>query len=171
MDLNVRNDSNTDVYNIFNDTNAVFTKSNTDTKSDHKYLSTDQKLKIINLPLRWKNYMYKTCSKRYRVGQTMGIPREPNTNIEYEKNVYFSCLNGFAKYPIISVDGVNGVGKSTLTQRTNRKYCKINLIHPEITEGQDYNIKPLHSFEYIMSQCHRQHICNFIKFKEVIFIL
>lgn len=68
------------------------------------------------------------------------------------KNLYFSVINEFCRYRVICVDGINGVGKSTITAQLNRKYVKINLLYPEIVEKQDYNFYPLNSLEYITTQ-------------------
>lgn len=140
-----------DAYNIFKDTNTLFKESDTNTENDHKYLSNEMKLKIIQLKLKWKSFQYKSFSRR-SVMHNIGLSKSPYVDIEYERNLYFSSLNEFSKHPVICIDGINGVGKSTITQNINRKYCKINLLRPEITRGQDYNIYPLHAIEYLMSQ-------------------
>lgn len=146
----VSNVYDTTSYNLFVNTNKLFKESDTSTEYDRKHISLENKLKIISLPLRWKNFNYKPYSRRFKK-QVVNIPSSPSVNIEYEMNMYFSILNNFSNYKIISIDGVNGVGKSTITHVTNRTYAKINLLHPEITKGQDYNIRPLHAIEYIMA--------------------
>jgi len=69
----------------------------------------------------------------------------------YLKNVYFSVINEFCQSTVICIDGINGVGKSTITAQLNREYAKINLLYPEIVQKQDYNLYSLNSLEYIMS--------------------
>jgi len=123
--------------------------SETSTDYDRKHLSLEAKLKIIQTDLKWKRFKYIQNSRRFG---NYCISNTPNVDMAYERNIYFSHLNQFAKYPVIAIDGINAVGKSTITKHINRSYCKINLLHPEITKGQDYNLYPLHAIEYIVSQ-------------------
>lgn len=62
-----------------------------------------------------------------------------------------SLLDGWNKYPSISIDGMNGVGKSSLVSNLNRRYVKVNLIDPDVTSGADYNFQPMKSMQYLMA--------------------
>lgn len=71
-----------------------------------------------------------------------------------KQNIYelLSALDGWNTRSEISIDGVNGSGKSSLAQSTNRIYRKINLINPGITCGSEYNYDPLKSLQYMCLQ-------------------
>lgn len=63
---------------------------------------------------------------------------------------YLDKLNNWGEHRSISIDGMNGTGKSTLASSMNRVYMKINTHCPDITGGSNYNYDPLRSLEYLM---------------------
>lgn len=55
-------------------------------------------------------------------------------------------------YPELAVDGTSGVGKTTLLQGSNRTYLKINNLYADIAHHNFYNVNPLISMDYAISQ-------------------
>lgn len=58
-------------------------------------------------------------------------------------------LNGWSTYPMIAVDGMNGVGKTTLCNAMNRTYIKVNCIARDVSAGSDYNHDPIKALRYL----------------------
>lgn len=59
-------------------------------------------------------------------------------------------MNGWSKLASISIDGMNGTGKSTLARSMNRTFVKTNTHCPDITSGSIYNYSPLRALDYMM---------------------
>lgn len=62
---------------------------------------------------------------------------------------WFDCLDGWNEFDEIAIDGMNCVGKSSLSESLNRRYIKINNLYPHITTGPHYNINQALAFEYM----------------------
>lgn len=58
-------------------------------------------------------------------------------------------LDGWSSYPMIAVDGMNGVGKTTLCNAMNRTYIKVNCIARDVSAGSDYNHDPIKALRYL----------------------
>lgn len=58
-------------------------------------------------------------------------------------------LDGWSAYPMIAVDGMNGVGKTTLCNAMNRTYIKVNCIARDVSAGSDYNHDPTKALRYL----------------------
>lgn len=58
-------------------------------------------------------------------------------------------LDGWSAYPMIAVDGMNGVGKTTLCNAMNRTYIKVNCIARDVSAGSDYNHDPIKALRYL----------------------
>lgn len=67
---------------------------------------------------------------------------------QYERDL--DALDGWNRLRCISIDGMNGTGKSTLAASMNRWCLKINNHCPYVTKGARYNYSPLRSVEYVM---------------------
>lgn len=100
-----------------------------------------QKMNIISLDAAWPVCSYHENSRR-RTGETR--------KDEFDETL--KRLAGWSSFPVIAVDGMNGLGKSTLAMSMNREYVKINNIAHHVTSGSEYNHDPLKSLEYIMLQ-------------------
>lgn len=63
-----------------------------------------------------------------------------------------SEIEDFNNYKECAIDGTCGTGKTTLLLSSNRRYQKVNLICPQITAHNNYNVNPLVSSEYALAQ-------------------
>lgn len=107
---------------------------------------TDDAIKqILNLNVEWPICSYSHESRRNNRRRL--LPKAVKRSDEQ----IFNQLNGWHKYPSIAIDGMNGVGKSSLISSLRRKYVKVNLIAPEVTSGSAYNIEPMKSLQYLMA--------------------
>lgn len=112
---------------------------------DDTAVVTDEKREILNLKVPFPTCYYPNHSRRsehYRKSHRQ-VPT---------KSQYFQPLDGYGAGLVVTVDGMNGCGKSTMMTRTNRKYCKINGVLPDVTAGSDYNLYPINGLMYIISQ-------------------
>lgn len=103
-------------------------------------ISWHGKRSIINYNPPWPVCQYHEVSRR------VDGRRRPTTTPAR----YLDRLNGWAEHRVISVDGMNGTGKSTLAGSMNRMYMKINTHCPDVTSGSSYNYAPLRALEYMM---------------------
>lgn len=102
---------------------------------DSGNLNFYQKLQLINLPINnFEIYLGNKQSVRYFC--------------EDEILNSFKLLSTFKNKDEISIDGPSGVGKTSLMEKLNRKYCKVNLSNKIITDGPKYNISPMRSLMY-----------------------
>lgn len=99
--------------------------------------------KILDFEIDWPICNYSLNSRRLR---------EPT--VEQPKNIedMLVCLNDWHLHNEIAIDGMNGVGKSFLTQNLNRTYAKINDFIPEVTCGSEYNYNIFKSMQYVTLQ-------------------
>lgn len=110
-------------------------------------ISDELKLQIIQYNPPWTHCNYSENSRRNEQQQQQEKADDP-----YSLENVLMQLNGWSKYPEISIDGMNGTGKSSLCNRLNRKYIKINSLAHHVTDGSEYNYDPIKSMEYLMSQ-------------------
>lgn len=119
--------------------------NNLETDAEEKKRNVDiswyAKRSIVNYNPPWPLCQYNEISKR--------VTRQ-RQHCRPTPTQYFHALNNWGEHRSISIDGMNGTGKSTLAGSMNRKYMKINLHCPDITSGSNYNYAPLRSLEYIM---------------------
>jgi len=143
---------------------------NTDIDNNGMMLTHTERMAVMNTRVAWPRCAYDEASVRRR-DVTLHCARD-------RLDAMFDRLLRFCDYPEIAIDGMNGVGKTTLCSRIgNRVPMKINLLLPSVTRGSDYNINPLKCMQYataIMStdevprdQCHgrlwdRCHYSNLI---------
>lgn len=83
-------------------------------------------------------------------------------------------LDGWNDYPEIAIDGMTGLGKSTLLTNMNRSYRKVNLIVPEITKGSSYNFCSPKTVAYLFVNqlSHGKNICwDRCRYSNLIFYL
>lgn len=97
------------------------------------------KRSIVNYNPPWPVCQYHPLSKRVKRQQRRPTPAQ-----------ILDKLNNWRDYRSISIDGMNGTGKSTLARSMNRMYMKINIHCPDITSGSNYNRDPLRAVEYMM---------------------
>lgn len=103
-------------------------------------INDEDKLKLVNINVFWPSVDYKKDSRR------------SNRKIQFTTYETLNFLNGWSKYNEICIDGMNGVGKSTLINSLNRKYEKVNTHFSEVTMGSDYNHDPIKSMTYLTIQ-------------------
>lgn len=96
--------------------------------------------RIVNYSPSWPICRYGSNSKRVRRQDHL----RRGVHAELDK------MNGWSKLASISIDGMNGTGKSTLARSMNRTYVKINTHCPDITSGSSYNYSPLRTLDYLM---------------------
>lgn len=101
---------------------------------------------LMTFNIEWPVCNYIPESRRYINRQRQMMPR-PTPTIEE----MLAFLEGWNEYPSIAIDGMNGVGKSSLVSNLNRRYVKVNLIDPDVTSGADYNFEPMKSMQYLMA--------------------
>lgn len=63
---------------------------------------------------------------------------------------FLNSLVGWSNYKYISIDGMNGTGKSTLCSKMVRTYTKVNKRHPFLTKNNTHNFKPDMSMHYLI---------------------
>lgn len=110
-------------------------------------IDDELKLQIVQYNPPWPDCSYSANSRRNKLQQQQQLQRQ-----QYENNLgtVLKDLEGWSKHPEISIDGMNGTGKSSLCKQLNRKYIKINSLAPHVTCGSDYNYDPIKSMEYLM---------------------
>lgn len=78
-------------------------------------------------------------------------PMGPDMCLTLEK--VLERVAGWSREQAIAIDGVSGMGKSTLTSlMQNRNVIKINSIAPNLTKGSHYNKDALRTIDYIITQ-------------------
>lgn len=110
-------------------------------------ISNDEVEELMAYNVEWPICNYVPESRRYIHRQRQLMQKSTPPTIEE----MLSLLDGWNKYPNISIDGMNGVGKSSLVSNLNRRYVKVNLIDPDVTSGADYNFQPMKSMQYLMA--------------------
>lgn len=63
---------------------------------------------------------------------------------------FMERLKEWSSKKYIAIDGMNGTGKSTFCQMTNRAVTKINLRNPSVTKDNRYNFEPEYSMTYLL---------------------
>lgn len=105
-------------------------------------ISWSTKERIVGYNPSWPICEYTAASRRVKMRQRRLEP--VITDLD--------ALNGWWILRSISIDGMNGTGKSTLAKSMNREYVKVNALCPDITTGSKYNYSPLRSLEYMFFQ-------------------
>lgn len=126
-----------------------------DIKSINTQLTWKMKKRLLDLRIEYPTCSYTENSRRRR-------PRDHHRRIDgtlfvddERVNLYNdlkTMLRGFNTARVICIDGMNGTGKSTITSKINRRYCKINEYCPTVTAGSDYNYYIMNAFQYINYQ-------------------
>ncbi|CAI6345372.1 unnamed protein product [Macrosiphum euphorbiae] len=112
----------------------------------------------VSEPLTWElkraligeNIHYPECS--YPPNSRRSAPSKNQQVKRLSLSDYLLSLDEFSTHSVICLDGVNGSGKSTIANNTNRTYIKTNMICPDLTRGSDYNFYIFHAFEYLLLQ-------------------
>jgi hypothetical protein len=123
-------------------------------------LSTEQKIMLTNCEVTWPKVTYSKHAKRIREDVDDGCVNKTFRTLDgrsvYYKNTdridetFAKILSNWSEYPEISIDGMNGLGKSTLIESMKRQYIKVNMIDPSITNGPNYNYDTMVSLQYIV---------------------
>lgn len=140
--------NNSNKFKTINDDDA-------DTNDDGSRQSTTgltwkMKKRLLELHIEYPICSYAENSRRRR-------PHESSSSSVEERGVNLyndlkTMLRGFNTARVICIDGMNGTGKSTITSKINRRYCKINEYCPTVTFGSDYNYYIMNAFQYINYQ-------------------
>lgn len=89
-----------------------------------------------------------------KLGDSHRRPSERKTPIQLmltkTPDQIFEQLQSFKNAPEIAIDGMSGVGKSTLLNKMHRRCVKINEHCPETTQGSSYNISPIRTIDYLL---------------------
>lgn len=113
-------------------------EAETDIKHDGKVTDRNIKQGIVNVKLSYPvTYFGGYAAKRH-------IKHEVFNELEL-----LHKLSQLRHKTSIAIDGMNGIGKSRLTEHLNRLYVKTNMYCPDITKGASYNYDPLKSIEYL----------------------
>lgn len=125
-----------------------------------KILSTEQKIMITDCEVAWPKVTYSKHAKRIRVDAGEVCVNKTFRTLDgrsiYYKStdrideIFAKILSDWSKYTEISIDGMNGLGKSTLIGSMKRQYAKVNLIDPSITNGPNYNYDVMVSLQYLV---------------------
>lgn len=75
------------------------------------------------------------------------LPRQTILLTKVEK--FLEAVSSFRNHKSIAIDGMSGIGKTTLIKKTNRTYAKINLFRLDVTSSGRYNDDILRSLEYL----------------------
>lgn len=123
------------------------------------------KKRLLDLQINFPTCLYAENSRRRRYQCDKHVVNK-STMITNNKQSDLYCylktmLHGFNTARVICIDGMNGTGKSTLTSKINRRYCKINDYCPTVTAGSDYNYYIVNAFQYINYQLIQDDCINF----------
>lgn len=111
------------------------------TASLKKVKSVNEHKRIVELRVPWPSCSYHESSKRNQI-QLKSTPT---------LKTLIHLLSDWNQYPEIAIDGMAGMGKSTIITNMNRGYLKVNMIVPEITKGPAYNFNCAKSLAYLFT--------------------
>lgn len=130
-----------------------------------RLITSEEREMIIDLEVPWPICEFHESSKRSNVTSCMRKLTLTDLHV---------MLDGWNNYPEIAIDGMTGLGKSTILTNMNRGYQKVNMIVPEITKGSSYNYCSAKTAAYLfVSQLSRgENICwDRCRYSNLIFYL
>lgn len=112
---------------------------------DEKKITLSEKTKeeLLKVQVSWEDV---------HLGEPDSLRYQNNTNGKDSIIKEFERLKNWNKYDEIAIDGMSGVGKTTLTQSLNRHTLKVNCCYPWITSGPSYNYSIEKTLAYITTQ-------------------